>query len=294
MSLDNGVSKKEDQSAHVAVPTSRYTDAELAEIYNQARVDYIVPMPMNARRMREYIDHYDIDLDASMVAIDEDDGEPNGVCMLGIRDERTWITRLGVIPERRRRRAGQFLMDVMIDESRKRDKSLIQLEVIRGNEPAHRLFSKLGFEETRELLVIRRPPGALPDTISLPAYESDIMDRAMVIEALETRDPDAAWTEETSTLLQVKGLTGLHVHLASGEDGWVVYQQSSFQLTHFVFNAGASPEMLETLIAAVHIENPLQDTKIENLPSAHPAWTAYQKLGYHEAFGRIEMFLYLK
>ena len=159
-------------SPHRAVPTSNFTFEELADIYNRAREDYIVPMPMNARRMKEYVVAYDVDLDASFVAVDRDDDEVNGVCMLGVRGERTWITRLGVIPVRRRRKSGLFLMETEIEESIRLGKKKVQLEVINGNEPAHRLFLKLGFEVTRELLVIRRPPGPV-DPALIPEMSID-------------------------------------------------------------------------------------------------------------------------
>lgn len=38
-----------------AVPIAQYSMDDLAAIYNRARVDYIVPMPMNGKRMAEYI-----------------------------------------------------------------------------------------------------------------------------------------------------------------------------------------------------------------------------------------------
>ncbi|MDQ7034150.1 MAG: GNAT family N-acetyltransferase [Anaerolineae bacterium] len=144
-----------------AVATSQYNYDDLAAIYSNARTDYIVPMPMNGKRMQEYVTAYDIDLDLSIVAIDPLDDEPNGICMLGVRENRTWITRLGVIPERRRRKSGEFLLRAELEKSIQYNKDLVQLEVIVGNEPAHYLFTKLGFRETRELLVIRRPPGAV-------------------------------------------------------------------------------------------------------------------------------------
>ncbi len=281
-----------DDFAHNAVATSNYNYAELADIYNQARVDYIVPMPMNAKRMQQYTEAYDLDLDASMVALDKDDGEPNGVCMLGIRDNRTWITRLGVIPERRRRKTGEFLMRVMIQESIERDKDLVQLEVIKGNEPAYHLFRKLGFEVTRELLVIRRPPGAV-----LPKpYDNLIVEHIPQDEipgVLAEREPIAAWTEETASLLNIGDLEGLRVTIASGETGWVVFQSSPFQLQHVVLCPDASNDLLEALIAAVHQTHPLQDTKVENVPVDHPSWPIFQKLGYFDSFRRIEMILTL-
>ena len=288
-------SQVDDQQPHEAVPTSKYNYTELADIYNRAREDYIVPMPMNAKRMEQYVVAYDVDLDASVVAIDKDDGEPNGVGMLGIRDERTWITRLGVIPIRRRRKAGQFLMEALVDESVKRDKSLIQLEVIKGNEPAHKLFKKMGFEVTRELLIIRRPPGKLGDNQKLgdDVIIEKIADND-VFDTLQEREDGAAWTEETSSLRNAGQMTGLNVTNPDGENAWVVFQKTAFQLSHFVLKSNVSEDMTRSLIAAVHQTFPLMDTKIENVPTEHYTWQYFQEFGYVESFSRIEMFLHLK
>lgn len=291
----NDTSQVDDQLPHEAVPTSNYNYTELADIYSRAREDYIVPMPMNAKRMEQYIVAYDVNLDASIVAIDKDDGEPNGVGMLGIRNERTWVTRLGVIPVRRRRRAGQFLMEALIDESVKRDKSLVQLEVIKGNEPAHKLFRKMGFEVTRELLIIRRAPRKLSDEQKLG---DDIIiekiDDDVVFDKLQKREDGAAWTEETSSLRNAGSMTGLTVTHPDGESGWVVLQKTAFQLSHFVLEPNVSEAITRSLIAAVHQTFPLMDTKIENVPTEHYTWRYFQEFGYVESFSRIEMFLHLK
>lgn len=288
-------SASNEQLSHHAKPCREYNFAELANIYNQARVDYIVPMPMNAKRMEQYVTAYDIDLSASFVAIDTDDGEPNGVGMLGIRDDRSWITRLGVIPVRRRRRAGQFIMDALLNASVERDMSLVQLEVIKGNEPAHKLFKKLGFEITRELLIIRRAPAQLgqehqlgDDVTIEPISEDD------VFTVLEEREDGAAWTEETYSLRNAGNMEGLTVTLPDGESGWVIFQKTPFQMSHFVLSPDVSPKMTTSLIAAVHQTYPRVDTKIENVPTEHYTWKHYQELGYVESFSRIEMFLHLK
>lgn len=282
-----------DNADHRAVPTSRYTFAELADVYNRAREDYIVPMPMNARRMQQYVTAYDIDLDMSFLAMEPDEEIINGVCMLGVRDERTWITRLGVIPERRRRRSGQFLMDYEIDVSRDAGMRLVQLEVIKGNKPAHRLFTKLGFEVTRELLVIRRPPGAIDTNLMPDGMQVKMVTSDEVFPLLEGREAGAAWTEETASLRNAGNMQGITVTLPDGETGWIVYQQTAFQLSHFVFQPDISQAMMRALIAAVHTTHKMQDTKVENVPLLHPTWEAYQAMGYVIAFSRIEMILTL-
>ena len=279
-------------SPHKAVPTSQYNFTELADIYSRAREDYIVPMPMNARRMEEYVTAYDIDLDASFVAVDTEDGEINGICMLGVRDNKTWITRLGVIPERRRRKSGLFLMEAEIEESKRLGKDFVQLEVIKGNDPAHRLFMKLGFEVTRELLVIRRPPGPV-DASLIPEMTINPIEGDAVFNILKNREAGAAWTEQTPSLRNAGKMTGLCVTLPDGEEGWIVFQKSAFQLGHFVFAPDISQTMMHALIAAVHTTHTMQDTKIENVPILHPTWQAFKEFGYILAFGRIEMVLSL-
>src|SRR5579859_6712817 len=126
---------KPELSHGLSVPARRFTFAELAEIYNRTRLDYIVPMPMNAKRMADYVEQYDVDLDASTVSLAED-GTPRGVIMLALREDRSWITRLGLVAEQRRHKVGQALMEKSIENSRQRHVNRIQLEVIKGmNQP---------------------------------------------------------------------------------------------------------------------------------------------------------------
>jgi ribosomal protein S18 acetylase RimI-like enzyme len=273
-----------------AVPASNYSYEELADIYNQTRVDYIVPMPMNAKRMREYVAWYDVDLDDSVVSLNSNN-EVTGLCMIGFREARAWITRLGVIPERRQRKNGQFLMETVLTHALERGVRHVQLEVIKGNEPAYNLFLKLGFKTVRELMIIRRPPGAptteVPQVVVTPIADDDIPGY------LAQREDRPAWLEETTSLLNAGSLAGLWVGLPTGETGWVVYQRTPFQLTHFVLSPCASPRITLALLYHVHIQNPMQDTKIENLPVNTPCWPAFRLFGYLEVFRRVEMALVL-
>jgi ribosomal protein S18 acetylase RimI-like enzyme len=276
------------QPSSSLVQASRYSFAELADIYSRARVDYIVPMPMNARRMEEYIRHYDVDLEASFVAINEVEAEL-GVGMLGLRGQRAWITRLGIVPEQRGHRVGQLLTSSLIEAARERAAGQVQLEVIEGNEPAHRLFLKLGFEAVRRLLVIRRPPGAVKDGLK---FETDVLTPDEIRTCLDQRLPGASWIEETASLLNAGNLGGLRVTLLTGEQGWISFCQTPFQLSHFV--VGTQDERIAlALLQAVHQVYPLQDTKVENLPTDSPLWPAFQRVGYVETFRRIEMLMNL-
>lgn len=286
-----GTSQSEPALQRSAVPASRYTFDELATIYNEARTDYIVPMPMNGKRMAEYAHNYDIDMDGSIVVLNHD-GLESGVGMLGMREDRGWITRLGVIPYRRQHHLGQYMMEQMIQFARDHGARLMQLEVIVGNDPARALFDKLGFEPTRTLLIVRRPPGVPQER---PEFESALVHQinsADIPAYLEERAPGASWVEETASLLNAGNLHGITVETTDGEKAWVVFQKSAFQLTHFVLSPDVSDHALWTALYHVHKTYPLQDTKIENVPLKDHEWEVYKGMGYIEVFRRTEMFLY--
>lgn len=274
-----------------AVPASRYNYQELAEIYNEARTDYIVPMPMNAKRMQEYVEHYDIDLDGSFVVLGTDN-LPCGVGMLGMRGHRAWVTRLGVIPHRRLRGMGQFIMESMLNYAQDNGATLAQLEVIVGNDPARALFLKLGFRDTRTLLIVRRPPGEPAiDEQHEAAHVENIPDDA-IHDYLAERAAGASWIEETPSLLNAGNLRGIVATLPDGERAWVIFQRTPFQLTHFVLGPDASHNAIHAALYHVHKAFPMQDTKIENVPLKDEEWQIYKRMGYIEVFRRHEMFLY--
>lgn len=277
-----------------AVPASQYTYQELAEVYNQTRIDYIVPMPMNAKRMQEYVEIYDIVLDGSLVATTET-GEPIGIGMLGIRENRAWITRLGVVPNQRERRVGSFLMDHLIGQSRACGAATVQLEVIIGNEPALNMFMKYGFEPIRELLVVRRPPKPhVPGTQPL-VHRLDQIPEADIPGVLAGREPTPSWVEDTPSLLNSGNLTGISVEMGEGGYGWAVFMATRFQLQHIVMQATEAhyDDIVHALLYHIHELFPNRDTKVENIPSEHPCYSAYEKLGYVVSFRRTEMILHL-
>jgi ribosomal protein S18 acetylase RimI-like enzyme len=242
---------------------------------------------MNAARLREYVHNYDVDMDASAVAVEGD--QILGLVMLGIRSRRTWITRLGVLPVKRRHGTGRVLMEHLIEQSRRLKADYVVLEVIKGNTPAYCLFHKLGFCDVRELLVLRRPPG--PPAIDVDLYVAESLDYQQAVALLNQRQSVPSWLDEKASLENAGKLAGLRVELKDGGRGWLVYQNTVFQLSRLVLQTevGDPRRVGLALIHALHTRHPAQDTHTENLPADDPHWTALQELGYLEAFRRIEM-----
>jgi ribosomal protein S18 acetylase RimI-like enzyme len=270
------------------IPASRFTYEQLTAIYNQTRVDYMVPMPMSAARLAEYVAIYDVDLDHSLVAATPD-GEMLGVAMLGVREDRAWLTRLGVIPNTRRNGVGQALVESLMEQAARQPIDFVMLEVIKNNVPAHQLFLKFGFREIGELLVLRRSPLIPPlDPIVADAERLDRTDALTLVGHDRGAQP---WTNQSESLFNAQEVSGLRLTLADGSHGWLVYQRQKFLLTRFAFKteAGDPATVAYALLSHLHYQYPRLDTQIENIQINDPHLPAFYEMGYIESFRRIEM-----
>ncbi|MCP5094635.1 MAG: GNAT family N-acetyltransferase [Chloroflexi bacterium] len=270
------------------VPANHFSFEELTEAYNQTRVDYLVPMPMNVARLREYSRVYDINLANSCVAVE--DKVKLGLGMLGVRENRSWITRLGVLPSGRRKGTGYNLMYELIRQAKTQNLSYVWLEVIKGNAPAHKLFSRLGFCETRELIVARRPPKALDDLFDKKIKRITTLDHEEAIILLSHRRNRPNWLNETESLQNVRNLSALLVELHDGGRGWVTYHAGLLQLTRIIVEvtAGDKQDVTATILHALHQRHKRQDAIAENLFDDEQ-WKGFQLAGYFDSFRRIEM-----
>ncbi|MBL0344490.1 GNAT family N-acetyltransferase [Candidatus Villigracilis affinis] len=270
------------------IPASRFNYDELTAIYNQTRVDYMIPMPMNAARLAEYVRIYDVDLEHSLVAATRD-GQMLGVAMLGIRKNRVWLTRLGVIPNTRRNGIGSALVGGLIKDAAKLNLDFVMLEVIKNNTPAHQLFLKYGFREIGELLVMRRSP-LIPPIAPIVA-DAQRMDRTESLVLVGHDRGTQPWTNQSESLINAHEVSGLSITLMDGSRGWLVYQREKFLLTRFAIKteAGDPATVAYALLTHLHSQYPRLDTHIENIQVNDPHLFAYYQMGYVESFRRIEM-----
>ena len=280
------------QKSLTVLPASQFSIEELTDGYNQTRVDYIIPMPMTAARLQEYIDCYDIDLTASYVALDTPSRAMLGLGMLGVREGRSWITRLGVLPASRGRGVGQIIMERLVLESNRRQFPHIWLEVIKGNTPAHTLFQKMGFVETRELIVARRAPAPLAgmNELAKQAVREELTAEGIQIK-LVGRANRANWLNENETYTHVPHLKGLAMRWADGSAGWVVYEDARLQMKRITLGveAGDVVQVGTAVLHQLHQLNPIKDAIFENIGEHDPLWPAYQAVGYFDSFRRVEM-----
>lgn len=271
------------------VPAKEFTLEELTDFYNQTRVDYLVPMPMSAEVMGEYIHDFDVNLELSPIVLDADSGQFLGLGMLGVRGDDTWITRLGVLPNTRRRGAGAAIMDALLENSQKLGAKRTILEVIKNNTPAQTLFEKNGFERTKEFLVLRRAPIRPP--LSPEEGEITWLYRKDALAALRTYPRHLTWINALESMENASMFQGFALTLKSGTTGWMVYRHKKHSISHFVFHTerGNPVKMARNLLIYLHLQYYRMDAYAENVFADDPHLPAFFDLGYFEAFRRIEM-----
>ena len=275
------------ESAIELRPASRFSLKDITIIYNQTRVDYLVPMPMNIARMTEYIQVYNIDLESSYIALLE--GRLIALGMLGARAGRAWITRLGVLPGERRHGLGLTLMNALHAAAERKGLAFTMLEVIKNNTPAHKLFLRLGYREAGELLILRRPPGP-PRVYS--TTKATWLNRAEALALVNSRTGLPPWTNQNESLNNAADVYGLQVALPDGSSGWLAHQRQRFVMGRFVMctTIGAPVAVARELLAHLHDRFFDLDTHTENISITDPHLPTFYEMGYIEEFRRIEMY----
>ncbi|MFN8460122.1 MAG: hypothetical protein U0401_36645, partial [Anaerolineae bacterium] len=116
------------------------------------------------------------------------------------------------------------------------------------------------------------------------------------VHLLQRRQTQPSWLDEYESLLNAGNLAAFHATLADGSQGWLVYQNTVFQLGRLVIQTDRGDPLAvgRALLHHLHTVHPAQDTKTENLPANDPHWPAFKEMGYLEMFERIEMCLALK
>jgi GNAT superfamily N-acetyltransferase len=273
------------------IPAAHFTMQELTDLYNQTRVDYLVPMPMNVDRLAEYVRTFDIDLSHSWVALTAD-RQVLGLCMLGVRQKQAWATRLGVLPTARRQHVGSALMDYILESADALGVEETFLEVIKNNAPAHNLFASKGFVGTGEYLVMRRAPHPISSPLETHV---DFLNQSDALEKLGAYPGHLTWINACESMQNAADLEGLQIRLKNGGSGWVIYRNTKFTLrctlSHLTIHTEqGNPEEVGTqLLLNLHLRYPRHDTYAENIYKSDPHLPSFRDLGYFENFSRIEM-----
>jgi ribosomal protein S18 acetylase RimI-like enzyme len=259
-------------------PASDYELGRLARLFTDAYEGYFLPFAIDEARLRFMVDAYDLDLDASRVALRE--AVPVGLANLGVRGDRGWIGGIGVVPAARRQGLARRLMEAVLDAARERGLSAIQLEVLEQNEPAYRLYDDLGFNTTRwvEVLVLDRAEGG-------SARDVSVEEAAKTIRALR-RAPEP-WQRADETVERLRGLDPAPQGLVV-DGGAAIYRPTSqaVSLLQIAGDDAAAEALLATLRGGGAVN-------VLNLPDDDAATSVIRRLGGRVAARQREMLLLL-
>jgi GNAT superfamily N-acetyltransferase len=253
-------------------PASSLSIAELTALFNAGYADYVIPMRLHDETaLRWMIDSFDIDLEASRVAVSN--GEPVGFANLAIRGDEAWVGGVGVVTGVRRQGTGETLMRALHDEARARGAARIWLEVIEQNEAAYRLYEKLGYDVVRWLEVWTL--SALPSADG--AREVPVEQAHERIRRLRTtREP---WQRSDATLAHLTDTRGLETTRGAA----VFRVGAAVQLVQI---AGEARSLLQTVRSHGNVI-------LINLPTDDPIAESLRALGASITVRQREMVLEL-
>jgi ribosomal protein S18 acetylase RimI-like enzyme len=183
-------------------PASSLSLEQLAALFTDAYEGYPVPMHVDAAGLARMIETSDLDLDAARIA--RVDGEPAGICMLGVRGDEGWIGGMGVVPHHRREGVGEALMRAVLEEARGQGVQRVRLEVIQHNDGARLLYEKLGFKLLREVSVWTL------ETEAADAGRDVSAEKAQAFVRERRREPEP-WQRADETLAHLDALAGMAV-----------------------------------------------------------------------------------
>jgi ribosomal protein S18 acetylase RimI-like enzyme len=262
--------------------------------FNQAYSDYFVPITMTVPTFRALIARDDVDLDASVVALDGD--VIVGTGLLGIRDNVGWIGGMGVIPGRRRQGIGRQMMVFLLDRARERGLQQIHLEVIEANRGAYALYRQLGFVDQRYLLVVERSPGQPPNLPLL--YPVEEWSANSVLQHYPAfHDLTNCWQRDLPSLQALTSHVQSWAALDNGKVigyalGWA--GQNHIQLVDLAAAPTRDHETIaRALLTHLHRQYPGAHGNTYNIVDSDPVLPAYEALGYTVTLRQIEMHLTL-
>ena len=254
-------------------PASGWTLAELAALFTAGYEDYFVPVVVDEAAFRFMVETFDDDLDASRVAVLDD--EPVALCKVAIRGDQAWVGGLGVTLPHRNQGIGAVLMRRTIEELRARGVRDLWLEVLVQNEPAVKLYERLGFEHVRGLEIWSLDE-LVTDRHKLPSLAAaDALGR-------EERPP---WQRADGSVAHLEG-----VEAVGDERGSLVYRVAdgvASLLQCDAQDADAARELLRALPAEA------SSARWVNGPEGHPLNEALASLGGTLAQRQHEMLLRL-
>jgi GNAT superfamily N-acetyltransferase len=266
------------------LPATALELPDLTVLFNACFADYVVPMQMDERALREHIETNGIDLGCSSVVVEE---QPVAFALIARRGKAAWVGGMGAVASHRRRGLGTSALLAGIQAARQRGCSSVWLEVIDRNRAAVQLYETLGFEVQRELIV-----WSLPATGNDPPPSRAVGPDAAhewIVANRRSREP---WqrADETLANLRARGtaLRGLVVERDAAVSAAVVFREDPDKVAVLQIAATNEASAADALLAAAGGQ---RDLRLANIPVDDVASSALRSLGARALVTQHEMLL---
>lgn len=212
-------------------PASEAPLERITAAFNLAFTGYYFPMTQTAAGLEQMMRENDVRLsDSSLLLVD---GALAGVGLVGVRETRGWIAGMGVAPQWRGQGIGAALLGRLLDRMRAIGLREAQLEALNANTPALALYRRMGFRESRSLLVYQGPLANAERARLGEAMAPDERARAVAprlalgaFDAFHAVRP--AWQRERPTLERIAGaLDGLGLWQGGELRAYLLYARQS-------------------------------------------------------------------
>jgi GNAT superfamily N-acetyltransferase len=189
------------------VPAATLDDDDLAGLLTAVYAGYWHPIEVDADALRRMIATYDLDRDASVVALDG--AAPIGLALLALRDDQAWVGGMGVLPERRGAGLGERLTRRLVESARARGVARVRLEVLEQNAPAIAIYRRVGFAHARDVAVWKLDAAPAGGDTS----EADVTE---ALGRLQVALGDLPWQRDAGTVASMRALGSTLVAVGTG------------------------------------------------------------------------------
>ena len=256
-------------------PASTRSHVELAALFTAGYEGYFMPISIDEAAFASMARSWDYDLGASLVANDGD--EDIGLCLLAVRGSDAWIGGVGVIAGRRGEGIGEQLMRASEDRARERNVERIWLEVLVQNEPAVKLYEKLGYSHVRDLEV-----WSLDGGLVLQEHKAPSVPVAGAVGRSCDRLPWQRADASVATLADA--------YAVADARGSLIYRTSG-GIASIIQLAAADEDAIRGLLGSLPEET--TGVRYVNVPEADPVGAVLDSLGAAQTARQHEMLLRL-
>lgn len=239
----------------IFTPASEFTLERVTQAFNRAFMGYYLPMTQTPASLTEMMRENDVRLEVSIVALLDE--YVVGVSLLAIRERRGWIAGMGIDPLWRRQGLGRLLLRAALERLSGAGARIAQLEALAVNTPALTLYSRFGFQDTRELSVYQgllrfSAQNALPTDVPNAGIRP-LEVKTALRHFSEFHMVQPAWQREERTLAHVqRHLSGLGLWMGNKLCAYLLYlAQPSGYILYDAGSAAATGALRQAQLSAL-------------------------------------------